>query len=105
MAEAEKKKRTILMSEDPSEVTPPSVRTRTREIASSMRRYIRPRGVGFGGTIGKLSRKNGGDIKAKWKVGIMKGLASKGIRGNARGPGGGRLRGKSGPGFRFKISF
>ena len=91
-----KKKKTILMSEDPSEVTPPSLSSRVKSFASIPRGVLRPRHGGFGGTIAKIERKTPPPVKIKWKAGIIKSKATSSS---------GRTRGKPKRGFEIEIKF
>ena len=78
MAE-KKKKRTILMSEDPSEVSPRSLASKVKSFADSAHSVIRPRDGGIGGTLAK-----GDNSRLKWKAGIIKSEA-KSAKGKRKG--------------------
>ncbi len=90
------KKRTILASEDPSKITPPSIGARARHFSSILRKHIRPRASGIGGTIGRIKRNGKPPIKIKWKVGSV---------GSSKSRHYGRLRSKSKTGFEFEVKF
>ena len=95
-----KKKRTILLSEDPSEVTLPSFGKRAKRVVkgavSGVRKHVRPKSIGFGGTIGEYSRRGKPPVKVKWRAGL--------IKSKTKGKGG-PLRDKIYRGFRIKVKF
>ena len=91
-----KKKRTILMSEDSSEVSPPPLSSKVKSFASSVSKVVRPRSGGLGGTIAKIERKTPPPVKIKWKVGVIKSKAKSSS---------GRTRGKPKLGFQIKVKF
>ena len=91
MSEEKKKKRTILMSEDPSEVTPQSLASRATSFVDTIRPLIRPRDGGVGGTLAK-----GDKSSLKWKAGIIKSDAK-----SAKG----KRKGKSKRGIQIEFKF
>lgn len=70
--EPEKKKRTILMDEDPSKVAKPSLASRINSFPRYVRRIIRPNTGGVGGTLLKFDRNNAPKASIKWKAGFIK---------------------------------
>ncbi len=91
-----KKKRTILMSEDPAQVSPPSLSSKVSSFTSSMRRVIRPRHGGVGGTIAKIDRNPPPPVTIKWKAGVIKSEAKSAS---------GKTKGKPKSGFQIKVKF
>lgn len=86
-----KKKRTILMDEDESKVTPPSLASKVKSFASDHSNIIRPREGGVGGTIAKHP-----ESSLKWKAGIIKSEATNSI---------GKKKGKSKLGAKVEFKF
>ncbi len=88
---APKKKRTILMDENPANVTKPSLASRATSFVDSVHSVIRPRDGGVGGTIAKI-----GDSRLKWKAGVIKSEAK-----NAKG----KRKGKPKRGIQIEFKF
>jgi hypothetical protein len=63
------KKKTILMSEDPSEVTKGSL---WKNITSSMKKRVKPKHLGIGGTIGQVKRNGDAPVKLEWGISYPK---------------------------------
>ncbi len=79
---ADKKKRTILMSEAPEEVTPPSDLSLGDLLkeglgALSEKANLDTSGLGVKGKLFEIPREDKPDVKGKWKVGIIKGAGTK----------------------------
>ncbi len=88
------KKRSIIASEDPATVTPPSTRARVKRFALGVREAVGFRKGGIGGTIGEIKRSSGKPpAQITWKAGLIGSKASK------------KLSAKAKAGFRFKVKF
>lgn len=88
------KKRTILLSEDLSEVSPPSLDSKAKSFASIIRKTIHPVRGGFESTLLSFGRKG----KSKGRVVLGIGYSPK-----DKSPA--KSRGKSHLGFKIEVKF